>query len=139
MALTPVAGESCAVRTHDDGTRPRGLRYFHAIKDLAGGRMDGFGIGIYGDPWAYTQFRGPEIPNYWHWAHEYAISDHFHASVLGPSYPNHFSFIAGTSGGAVENPVNILGRPLPNGDELISWGGSGSTRRVSTSPRSESN
>ena len=93
-----------------------------AIRDLAGGKMDGFGIGIYGDPWAYTQFRGPEIPNYWHWAREYAISDHFHASELGPSYPNHFYFIAGTSGGAIDNPLNVLERPMPNGDHFMSWG-----------------
>ena len=25
----------------------------------------------------------------------------------GPSYPNHFFFIAGTSGGVIDNPENI--------------------------------
>src|SRR5436189_11224 len=34
------------------------------------GKQDGFWTGTYGDPWAYTQFLGNEVPNYWHWARE---------------------------------------------------------------------
>lgn len=93
-----------------------------ALNCLNGGKQDGFGTGDYGDPWCYTQFAGPEIPNYWHWAREYAISDHFFASVLGPSFPNHFFFIAGTSGGAIDNPENIGTRPMDNGAVFKSWG-----------------
>ena len=93
-----------------------------ALSCYADGKLDGFGTGVYGDPWAYTQFAGPEIPNYWHWAREYALSDHFYASVLGPSYPNHFYFIAGTAGGAIDNPENISTRPMANGASFKSWG-----------------
>ena len=71
------------------------------------GKLDGFGTGQYGPVWAYTQMHPAQIPNYWEWAHEYALSDHFFASVAGPSFPNHFFFVAGTSGGVIDNPENI--------------------------------
>ena len=89
-----------------------------------GGAYDGFATGIYGDPWAYSQFGEHQIPNYWQWARDYVVSDHFFASEAGPSYPNHFFFIAGTSGGAIDNPENILTGPAPKGmpDAFKSWG-----------------
>jgi phospholipase C len=99
-----------------------------AVAEYAEGRLDNFGLALYGDPWAYTQFRGPEIPAYWHYAREYAISDHFFSSVLGPSLPNHYFFIAGTSGGVVDNPENIGTREFPatvgqpGGGHFKSWG-----------------
>jgi len=88
---------------------PGDLGHDHAsaMAQFNGGKLDNFGINTYGDPWAYTQFGGPEIPAYWHWASEYAISDNFFASAIGPSYPNHFFYVAGTSGGTVDNPENI--------------------------------
>jgi phospholipase C len=93
-----------------------------ALSCLNDGTQDGFGHGKYGDPWAYTQFSGDEIPNYWHWAREYAISDHFFASVMGPSYPNHFFMVAGTSGGVMDNPENIGSRKEDDGRMFKSWG-----------------
>jgi phospholipase C len=93
-----------------------------ALKCMNGGAQDGFGGGAYGDPWAYTQFSGNEIPNYWLWAREYALSDHFFASVMGPSYPNHFFMIAGTSGGVMDNPENIGSRKEDDGRTFKSWG-----------------
>jgi phospholipase C len=87
-----------------------------------GGAMDGFGTGTYGAEYGYSVFEEDQIPNYWHWAREYAISDNFFASAAGPSYPNHFFFIAGTSGGAIDNPENIRTRPLEEGETFKSWG-----------------
>ena len=72
-----------------------------------GGAMDGFGTGVYGSTYAYTIFDEDQIPNYWHWAREYSLSENFFASAAGPSYPNHFYFIAGSSGGVADNPENI--------------------------------
>ena len=92
------------------------------------GQLDNFGIGDYGDPWAYTQFMGPEIPAYWQWARDYALSDNFFSSVMGPSYPNHFFFIAGQADGVVDNPNNIGTRAFPategkpGGGSFKSWG-----------------
>jgi len=91
--------------------------------DLDAGKQDGFGSGRWGDPWAYTAHNEHQLPNYWLWAKEYSISDHFFASAAGPSFPNHFYFIAGQSGGAIDNPENISGRKLPgNAGVLKSWG-----------------
>jgi phospholipase C len=94
------------------------------LNNVNGGRYDGFGIGLFGDPWAYTVFEEPQLPNYWLWAREYAISDRFFASVGGPSYPNHFFFIAGQSGGTIDNPENIETLPPPEGMDFRfkSWG-----------------
>ena len=86
-----------------------------------GGKLDGFGTGIYGSTYAYTQFDEPQIPNYWLWAREYALSDNFFASAAGPSYGNHYYFIAGQSGGVIDNPENIETRV--DGDKKYkSWG-----------------
>ena len=102
---------------------PGDLPHDHAaaLNDLNGGAMDGFNGGIYGPVWAYTQFEGAQIPNYWLWAKEYALSDNFFGSAFGPSYPNHFYFIAGTSGGALDNPENIEVR-VQGDKKFKSWG-----------------
>src|SRR5919109_501408 len=89
---------------------------------LNDGAMDGFGTGIFGSVYGYSAFMEDQIPNYWHWAREYAISDHFFASAAGPSYPNHFFFVAGTSGGVIDNPEGIKTRPLEDGTTFKSWG-----------------
>ncbi len=86
------------------------------------GEMDGFGRGRYGSDYAYSLFDEHQIPNYWLWAREYALSDHFFASAGGPSYPNHLFFIAGTSGGVVDNPGHIEVGRLENGRPFKSWG-----------------
>ena len=84
--------------------------------------MDGFGTGDYGSTYAYTIFDEDQIPNYWHWAREYALSDNFFASANGPSYPNHFFFVAGTSGGVIDNAENIETRVDEDGTKFKSWG-----------------
>ena len=86
------------------------------------GRMDGFAIGPFGADFAYSQFNGADIPNYYHWAKEFVLGDHFFASVAGPSYPNHLYFIAGQSGDAIDNPMNIETRWLSGGRASRSWG-----------------
>ena len=91
------------------------------LNDVNGGTYDGFGIGQFGDPWAYTQFEGDDDPELLAWARDYVLCDNFFASVGGPSYPNHFFFVAGQSGGALDNPENIETRTMtgrPNVQEL---------------------
>ena len=92
-----------------------------ALNCLNGGRMDGFGGGIYGWLYGYSQFDREDLPNYWSWADDYVLSDNFYASVLGPSYPNHLFFIAGQSGGTIDNPENIRVRQ-EGGGTIKSWG-----------------
>ena len=45
-----------------------------------------------------------DLPNYWRWAEEFALSDNFFASAQGPSFPNHLFTIAAQSGGTHFNP-----------------------------------
>ncbi len=92
------------------------------LNDVNGGAYDGFGQGQFGDPWAYTAFEGDKVPVYWQLASDYVLCDNFFASVGGPSYPNHFFFVAGQSGGALDNPENIEVRIEENGKRFKSWG-----------------
>ena len=92
------------------------------LNDVNGGSYDGFGNGQFGDPWAYTTFEGHTIPNYWSWAKDYVLCDNVFASAAGPSYPNHFYFVAGQSGGAIDNPENILTSKTQDGKTFKSWG-----------------
>jgi phospholipase C len=79
--------------------------YAAALKDYDGGKMDGFNQSPAADQYAFTQMTGPRmLPNYWHWARDFVLGDHFFASVNGPSYPNHLFTIAAQSGGAHDNP-----------------------------------
>jgi len=105
---------------------PGDLPHDHAafLNSYNGGKLDGFGGGAWGDAWAYTQYDGTQLPNYWQWGKEYALSDNFFASSAGPSYPNHFFFIAGQDGGAIDNPENIKVGPAVPGmpEQFKSWG-----------------
>jgi phospholipase C len=92
------------------------------LNDVNGGSFDGFGNGQFGDPWAYTTFEGHTIPNYWSWAKDYVLCDNTFSSAAGPSYPNHFYFVGGQSGGAIDNPENILTSKTKGGKTFKSWG-----------------
>jgi phospholipase C len=79
--------------------------YECAIESWNEGRMDNFARTEQGDLYAYTQMQGREdLPNYWRWAEEFALSDNFFASAQGPSFPNHLFTIAAQSGGTHFNP-----------------------------------
>jgi phospholipase C len=91
------------------------------LNDVNGGAYDGFGNGQFGSPWAYAQFDEHSIPNYFAWARDYVLCDHFYSSIAGPSYPNHFFFVAGQSGGAFDNPENIEVHKTDKG-LFKSWG-----------------
>jgi phospholipase C len=109
-------GADGAVRADDHGTmRPltqASLQRAHDlphcyncnIASIDGGAMDGFNQTVYADQGAFTQFHKDQITAYWNWAKRYAIADHFFASAIGPSFPNHMYSIAATSGGALDNP-----------------------------------
>jgi phospholipase C len=75
-----------------------------AVKAWDHGKMDGFGQSAAAKKYAYTQLTPNQLPNYWHWAKNFVLADHFFASVNGPSFPNHLFTIAAQSGGALDNP-----------------------------------
>ncbi len=42
-----------------------------------------------------AQFHQADIPNYWQYAQNFALSDNFFSTIMGPSFPNHLFAIAG--------------------------------------------
>ena len=84
--------------------------YDCAIEAWNEGRMNGFNRADISDRYAYTQMLPRDLPNYWRWAEEFALSDNFFASAQGPSFPNHLYTIAATSGGTHNNPVQDQSR-----------------------------
>lgn len=92
-----------------------------AMRGLNDGKLDGFAQGNFGPLYAYSQFRREDIPNYWHWAERFVLSDNFFASALGPSFPNHLYSIAGQAGGAIDNP-EFTGERVVDGRKFKSWG-----------------
>ena len=101
------------------GDLPHDLAAF--LSCVHGGEMDNFGNDAHGVNYSYSVFQEHQIPNYWLWAREYALSDNFFASAAGPSYGNHYYFIAGQSGGVIDNPENIEVHTV-NGKPFKSWG-----------------
>ncbi len=85
--------------------------YDCGIESWNEGRMNRFARNDVSDRFAYTQMRGPEdLPNYWRWAEEFALSDNFFSSAQGPSFPNHLYTIAAQSGGSHHNPFQDQAR-----------------------------
>ena len=87
-----------------------------ALVSVNDGAMDGFNISEWSDRYAFTQMRPKQLPNYWRWAEEFVLGDHFYASASGPSFPNHLYTIAAQSGRAIENPYR------PPGSTIRTWG-----------------
>ena len=75
------------------------------------GRMDGFdrlpGGTVNGTPLTFAQYREADIPDYWTYAREFVLYDHYFTSVMGPSTPNHLFFLAASSGGTISNAWGV--------------------------------
>jgi phospholipase C len=90
-------------------------------RQIDGGRMDGFVVtseGVADDAVppgtpkelldgrrAMGFYDGDDLPFYYWLASEFALADHYHASVPGPTIPNRMFGYAGTSFGATRNEV----------------------------------
>ena len=81
-----------------------------ALHDVNSGKMDGFAMYDKGDvpavDYALSIHERDTMANWWHWAENFVLADHVFASANTASYPNHLYMIAGTSGGAFDNPEN---------------------------------
>ena len=53
------------------------------------------------DEWPMAYFDGNTVTAHWNYAQRFAMSDAFHADVLGPSTPGHLNLIAGTTHGTI--------------------------------------
>jgi phospholipase C len=71
------------------------------------GKMDGFDkipdSIQHGQDVSMSQYYERDIPNYWAYARQFLLADHFFTPILGPSFPNHLVTIAGTSNQTVAN------------------------------------
>jgi phospholipase C len=88
-------------------------------QEYAGGKMDGFFAANQGYggpvPHPYTDdlsgaralgyYDATDIPFYYWLANEFAIADHYHAALLGPTWPNRMYLYAGSSRGVTFNTV----------------------------------
>jgi phospholipase C len=76
-----------------------------AIQAIDGGKMDKFDL-ISGSLSAYTQVTEADMPNYWAYARQFVLADHYFTSVHGPTVPNFFYAVAAQSGGVIDNGGN---------------------------------
>jgi phospholipase C len=76
----------------------------HAAYDH--GAMDGF---VWAEGTSYTMgyYDQRDIPNYWNYAHHYALADRFFSSLMGASGPNHLYTVAAQSGGVINNIFSV--------------------------------
>jgi phospholipase C len=116
VCLPNPATNDCEAPFHDSADVNGGAAHTNAaaIADVNGGKMDGFiteaerstrGCGVAQDP-ACAHSNTPdvmgyhdarEIPNYWTYAHEFALDDHLFEPVASWSLPDHLYMVSAWS------------------------------------------
>jgi len=65
-----------------------------AVIDYDNGKMDGFDQIVAAEPRRpFYYYAEAQIPNYWAYARNFALFDHFFSTLAGPSSPGHFAVI----------------------------------------------
>jgi phospholipase C len=82
--------------------------------EIDGGRMDGFTKenAIPADPTgsrSMARYDVNTLPFYYTLATQFSVADHYFASVPGPTYPNRFYYLTGTSFGHITNDLPPAG------------------------------
>jgi phospholipase C len=103
----PGAESSMTAKLHDgtvitrqqapDGMLAGDVSHSHpsAVTDWNSGKMNGFDLIVPTDPRRpYMYYAESQIPNYWAYARNFALFDHFFSTLGGPSSPGHFAIIA---------------------------------------------
>ncbi|HZT95502.1 MAG TPA: alkaline phosphatase family protein [Chloroflexota bacterium] len=84
--------------------------YGAAVTGVNHGAMNGFsrllGAIQSGRDMSLSQFHAGDIPGYWEYAKRYTLADHFFATIMGASFPNHLVTVASTSENVVDNPID---------------------------------
>lgn len=68
-----------------------------------------------GENMADSQFRRVEVPNYWRYAQDFTLADHFFSTILASSFPNHLVMMTGSN-------LDTTGEPYHVGGTIWSWG-----------------
>lgn len=115
----PGADGATQYRAADGTLTPLGHTPDHTLLDIAHagdnaalavdkGQMDQFGQlpGAMQDnaDIADSQYHQSDIPLYWSYAKHFTLDDHFFATILGASFPNHLVTIAASSANTFDNP-----------------------------------
>ena len=83
---------------------------FDALMAVDGGKMDRFykidNAYQMGKDVADSQFRKSQIADYWTYAADFGLADHFFSTVLSSSFPNHLVTVSGQSAYTVGNPYD---------------------------------
>ena len=103
----PGAESSMTAKLHDgttitrqkapDGMLPGDVSHSRTswLKDYDNGKMDGFDTIVASDPRRpFMYYTEAQIPNYWAYARNFALFDHFFSTLGGPSSPGHFAIIS---------------------------------------------
>ncbi len=79
-----------------------------ALEGVNGGKMNDFyklnGSNENGQDVSDSEYEGWQIPDYYQYASQYALADHFFSTVMGPSFPNHLALIQGNADHVIGNP-----------------------------------
>ncbi|MGH9469450.1 MAG: phospholipase C [Terriglobia bacterium] len=70
------------------------------------GKMDAF-VYVEGSDYTMGYFDARDIPNYWDYARQYTLCDHFFSSFNGPSSNNHLYAVAAQDGGILRFDCNL--------------------------------
>ena len=100
-------GRTVALTPNDLGTT---VDIWHqhsdALRDIDGGKMDGFDLSPRSLAHAYTYVPRSQTQPYFDLASQYVFADRMFQSNTGPSFPAHQYLIAGQSGRAYDNPAS---------------------------------
>lgn len=88
------------LRRAPDGDLPGDIRHNHAgaINAFRGGAMNGFDLNAqnhsdtHNPLGPFVHYAESQIPNYWRYARNYVLCDHFYSTTLTQSSPGHFTF-----------------------------------------------
>jgi phospholipase C len=120
---------SCFVDTNHD--------WAGSHQQVDGGKMDGFyttnegwsemplngTLAMMSGKRALSYYDGDDLPFYYALASQYAIADHYHCSLLGPTWPNRMYFYAASSFGLTDNVFPTAPNTLPDylEERQIDW------------------
>ena len=94
--------------TPDPPTHDMGHEWTDNHADVDAGQMDQYDTeltcSVNGDMQCMTQLYQSDIPNYWSYAQNYALSDATFSSVESGSYPAHLAMVSGSALNVMDNP-----------------------------------